>query len=158
MKDAKTASGQKIRMTRKRKGWTWADVAERLGHAPVWTCAVCLGQMGTRPETAEKAGLLFDLTEAPHRGSLPTAVRTNPLIHRFYEAVQVYGTTWREMIDEEFGSGIMSAIDFDVILERQPDQKGDGVRIGSSGKFLPYKRHRSPRGPGVCVGPAARPL
>ena len=83
-----------IRATKKRKGRTWADVAERLGHAPVWTCASCLGQMGMTPETAEEAGLLFDptedevtlLTEAPYRGSLPTAVPTDPLIHRFYES------------------------------------------------------------------------
>ena len=100
-------------------------------------------------ETAEKAGLLFGLSEeevallaqAPYRGSLPTAVPTDPLIYRFYELIQVYGTTWKEMIHEEFGDGIMSAIDFDMTLERQPDQKGDRVRMTMSGKFLPYKRY-----------------
>lgn len=102
--------------------------------------------------TAEKAGLLFDSTEAPYRGSLPTAVPTDPVIYRFYELVQVYGTTWKEMPHEGFGDGIMSASDFDVTLERQPDRKGDRVRIDMSGKSLPYKRHRSPHGPGVCVG------
>ena len=149
MNDAKTALGLKIRAVKKQKGWSWAEVAERLGQAPVWTCAACLGQMSMLPETAEKAGVLFGLTddevqllqEAPYRGSLPTQVPTDPLIYRFYELVQVYGTTWKELIHEEFGDGIMSAIDFDMTLERQPDQKGDRVRIGMSGKFLPYKRY-----------------
>ena len=134
---------------KKKKKWSWAEVATKLGHAPVWTCAACLGQMSMTPETAEKAGLLFELTEdevdllatAPYRGSLPTAVPTDPLIYRFYEMVQVYGTTWKELIHEEFGDGIMSAIDFDMTLERQPDQKGDRVRMTLSGKFLPYKRY-----------------
>ncbi len=149
MNDAKTALGLKIRTIKKRKGWTWPDVAEKLGHATVWTAAACLGQMSMTPETAEKAGLLFDLSpdevdllvEPPYRGSLPTAVPTDPLIYRFYELVSVYGTTWKDLIHEEFGDGIMSAIDFEMTLERQPDQKGDRVRIGMSGKFLPYKRY-----------------
>jgi cyanate lyase len=149
MNDAKTALGHKIRAAKKRRGWTWSEVAERLGHSPVWTCAACLGQMSMLPETAEKAGVLFDLSadevellqEAPYRGSLPTEVPTDPLIYRFYELVSVYGTTWKELIHEEFGDGIMSAIDFDMTLDRQPDQKGDRVRIGMSGKFLPYKRY-----------------
>ena len=149
MNDAKTALGLKIRALKKQKGWTWNDVAEKLGHAPVWATAACLGQMSMTPETAEKAGVLFGLseaevellTEAPYRGSLPTAVPTDPLIYRFYELIQVYGTTWKELIHEEFGDGIMSAIDFDMTLERQPDQKGDRVRMGLSGKFLPYKRY-----------------
>jgi cyanate lyase len=149
LNDAKTALGLKIRGIKKQKGWTWSEVAERLGHAPVWTCAACLGQMSMTPETAEKAGLLFGLAEdetallaeSPYRGSLPTVVPTDPLIYRFYELVSVYGTTWKEMIHEEFGDGIMSAIDFDMTLERQPDQKGDRVKMTMSGKFLPYKRY-----------------
>ena len=105
--------------------------------------------MSMTEETAEKAGLLFDLSpdevallaEAPYRGSLPTEVPTDPLIYRFYELVSVYGTTWKELIHEEFGDGIMSAIDFDMTMDRQPDQKGDRVKIGMSGKFLAYKRY-----------------
>jgi len=147
--DAKTALGHKIIATKKKKGWTWPEVAAKLGHAPVWVCAACLGQMSMTAETAEKAGLLFDLNEeevallqqAPYRGSLPTQVPTDPLIYRFYELVMVYGTTWKELIHEEFGDGIMSAIDFDMTLERQPDQKGDRVKIGMSGKFLAYKTY-----------------
>ena len=81
------------------------------------------------------------LQEPPYRGSLPAAVPTDPLIYRFYELIQVYGTTWKELIHEEFGDGIMSAIDFDMTLERQPDQKGDRVKLSMTGKFLPYKRY-----------------
>jgi cyanate lyase len=149
MNDAKIALGQKIIAIKKQKGLTWQEIARRLGHAPVWTCAACLGQMSMTPETAEKAATLLGLDEAeaailqeiPYRGSLPTAVPTDPLIYRFYELIQVYGTTWKEMIHEEFGDGIMSAIDFDMTLERQPDQKGDRVKMTLSGKFLPYKRY-----------------
>ncbi len=149
MNDLKTALGLKIKGIKKKHGWTWADVAGKLGHAPVWTCAACLGQMSMTPETAEKAGVLFGLSDeevslladAPYRGSLPTAVPTDPLIYRFYELILVYGTTWKDLIHEEFGDGIMSAIDFDMALERQPDQKGDRVRMTMSGKFLPYKRY-----------------
>jgi cyanate lyase len=148
MNDAKTALGHKIVALKKQKGLSWADVAARLGHAPVWTCA-CLGQMSMTPEAAAKAAALFDLSPdevallqaIPHRGSLPTAVPTDPLIYRFYELVMVYGTTWQELIQEEFGDGIMSAIDFDMTLDRQPDQKGDRVKISMSGKLLPYKRY-----------------
>ena len=149
MNDAKTALGLKILAVKKRNKWTWEEIAAKLGHAPVWVCAACLGQMSMTEETAEKAGVLFDLTPediellqtAPYRGSLPTQVPTDPLIYRFYELVMVYGTTWKELIHEEFGDGIMSAIDFDMTMERQPDQKGDRVKITMSGKFLPYKRY-----------------
>jgi cyanate lyase len=149
MNDAKTALGQKLLGIKKRKGLTWDEIARTLGHAPVWTCAACLGQMSMTPETAEKAAALFELDEAetavlqdiPYRGSLPAGVPTDPLIYRFYELVQVYGTTWKELIQEEFGDGIMSAIDFDMALERQPDQKGDRVKMTLSGKFLAYKRY-----------------
>ncbi|SIQ09747.1 MULTISPECIES: cyanase [Acidiphilium] len=149
MNDEKTALGQKILKIKKTKNLTWTEIAAKLGHAPVWVCAACMGQMSMTPETAEKTAALFGLddeeaallAQAPYRGSLPTAVPTDPLIYRFYELVSVYGTTWKEMIHEEFGDGIMSAIDFDMTMERQPDQKGDRVKLTMSGKFLPYKRY-----------------
>ena len=149
MNDAKTALGRKILQIRKAKGLSWTEIAARLGHSPVWVCAACMGQMSMTAETAEKAAMLFGLdpeeaallAEIPYRGSLPTEVPTDPLIYRFYELVSVYGTTWKELIQEEFGDGIMSAIDFDMAIERQPDQKGDRVRVTTSGKFLPYKRY-----------------
>jgi cyanate lyase len=108
-----------------------------------------MGQMKLRPEQPDRAAALFDLgeeeklllQETPYRGSLPTAVPSDPLIYRFYELVQVYGTTWKELIQEEFGDGIMSAIDFDMAIERRPDPKGDRVKVTMSGKFLPYKEY-----------------
>jgi cyanate lyase len=97
----------------------------------------------------EKLGKLLDLgkeevlllQEVPYKGSLPTAVPTDPLIYRFYELVNVYGTTFKALIHEEFGDGIMSAIDFRMDLTREPDPKGDRVNIVMSGKFLPYKTY-----------------
>jgi cyanate lyase len=149
MNDAKTALGHKILAIKQERKLTWTEIATRLGYSPTWTCAACLGQMSMLPETAAKAADLFGLDEAetallqaiPYRGSLPSGVPTDPLIYRFYELVMVYGTTWKELIQEEFGDGIMSAIDFDMALERQPDQKGDRVKLTMSGKFLPYKRY-----------------
>ena len=78
------------------------------------------------------------LNEVPYRGAVPVPP-TDPLIYRFYELVLVYGTTWKELIQEEFGDGIMSAIDFDMAMERVANPKGDRVKITMSGKFLPYK-------------------
>jgi len=149
MNDAKTKLGRKILAIKHERQLTWAEIAATLGHSPSWTCAACLGQMSMGPQTAERAALLFGLDAAetgllqaiPYRGSLPGAVPTDPLIYRFYELVMVYGTTWKELIQEEFGDGIMSAIDFDMSLERQPDPKGDRVKLTMSGKFLPYKRY-----------------
>jgi cyanate lyase len=149
MNDAKTALGHKILAIKQAKQLTWPEIAARLGYSTTWTCAACLGQMSMLPETAAKAADLFGLDEAetalleaiPYRGSLPAGVPTDPLIYRFYELVMVYGTTWKELIQEEFGDGIMSAIDFDMAMERQPDQKGDRVKLTLSGKFLPYKRY-----------------
>ena len=108
-----------------------------------------MGQMKLHPEQAQRAAKLFELDaeeqrwlqEIPYRGSLPSVVPTDPLIYRFYELVQVYGTTWKELIQEEFGDGIMSAIDFNMAIERQPDPKGDRVKLTLSGKFLPYKEY-----------------
>ena len=148
MNDAKAELGRKILVIKQQRNLTWAQIAADLGYSPTWTCAACLGQMSMTAETAAKAGALFGLNDdevallqaIPYR-SLPGAVPTDPLIYRFYELVMVYGTTWKELIQEEFGDGIMSAIDFDMSLERQPDQKGDRVKLTMSGKFLSYKRY-----------------
>ena len=131
------------------KGLKWADVAKELGLSKEWVTAGCLGQMTFDAGQAAKLGKLFDLPDmavkllqvVPYKGSLPTAVPTDPLIYRFYELISVYGTTFKALIHEEFGDGIMSAIDFDMTLDRQPDQKGDRVKMTLSGKFLPYKRY-----------------
>jgi cyanate lyase len=141
---------RKVLSIKRTKGLTWkAIVAEIGGGTAVYLTAALMGQMRLRPEQAERAAKLFELDEdekrllqeIPYRGSLPGAVPTDPLIYRFYELVQVYGTTWKELIQEEFGDGIMSAIDFDMMIERQPDPKGDRVKLTLSGKFLPYKEY-----------------
>jgi cyanate lyase len=141
---------RKILSIKRAKGLTWkAIVAEIGGGTAVYLTAALMGQMRLRPEQAERAAKLFALDEderrllqeIPDRGSLAGAVPTDPLIYRFYELVQVYGTTWKELIQEEFGDGIMSAIDFDMMIERQPDPKGDRVELTLSGKFLPYKEY-----------------
>jgi len=141
---------RKILSTKRAKGLTWnAIVAEIGGGSAVYLTAALLGQMRLRADQAERAAKLFDLDEdekhllqeIPYRGSLPSVVPTDPLIYRFYELVQVYGTTWKELIQEEFGDGIMSAIDFDMAIERRPDPKGDRVKLTLSGKFLPYKEY-----------------
>ena len=148
MNDAKAELGHKILKLKKAKGLKWSDVANRIGMSPVWTCALCMGQMSAEPHHARGVAEVFGLDgedeatlcEVPHRGAQPMPP-PDPLIHRFPEPVLVYGTSWKEMIHEEFGDGIMSAIDYDMQLERQLDQKGDRVRITMSGKFLPYKRY-----------------
>jgi cyanate lyase len=141
---------EKIAVLKRKRGLSWKGIAAELGPgSPIYYTAALLGQMKLSKSEAEAAGKLLGLDadevallqEVPYRGSLPTAVPTDPLIYRFYELVQVYGTTWKALIQEEFGDGIMSAIDFDVALERQPDQKGDRVRLTMSGKFLPYKQY-----------------
>ena len=141
---------QKILSRKRLEKLSWKTIVAEIGAgSPVYVTAALMGQMKLRPEQAERAAALFGLDdeeklmlqEVPYRGSLPGAVPTDPLIYRFYELVQVYGTTWKELIQEEFGDGIMSAIDFDMTIERQPDPKGDRVRLTLSGKFLPYKEY-----------------
>ena len=137
--------------TRKRtKKLTWKQIATAIGPAsPIVTTAALFGQMRLDEGEAAKAAELFDLsdeerdllTEVPYRGSLPPGPPTDPLIYRFYELVQVYGTTWKALIQEEFGDGIMSAIDYNMQIEREPSPNGDRVKITMSGKFLPYKKY-----------------
>lgn len=149
MNDAKQDLAQKIIAIKRKNKWTWSYIAEKIGMSPVWTTAALLGQMSMLEPQAQAAKDLFGLTademqtlmDIPYRGSLPSAVPTDPLVYRFYELVQVYGTTWKELVQEEFGNGIMSAIDFEMEMERLPDPKGDRVKITMSGKFLPYKRY-----------------
>ena len=140
---------EKIIATKVSKGLQWADVAKQVGLSKEWVTAACLGQMTLNAEQAGTVAEIFGLTPeeknwlmvVPYKGSLPTAVPTDPLIYRFYELVSVYGTTFKELIHEEFGDGIMSAIDFSMDLQRQPDPKGDRVSITMSGKFLPYRSY-----------------
>ncbi|HXV12450.1 MAG TPA: cyanase [Burkholderiales bacterium] len=136
-------------MAKIKKGLTWAKIAKAVGQSKEWTTAALLGQMQMTKAQAETAGKLLGLPaeavlllqQVPYKGSLPTAVPTDPLIYRFYELVNVYGSTLKELIHEEFGDGIMSAIDFRMDLIREPDPKGDRVKITMSGKYLPYKTY-----------------
>ena len=140
---------QKIIGTKVKKGLKWADIADRIGQSKEWTTAACLGQMTFTRAQAEVAQALFELSDeeaawlqiVPYKGSLPSAVPTDPLIYRWYEIVNVYGMTIKELIHEEFGDGIMSAIDFSMDIKREPDPKGDRVNVVLSGKFLPYKSY-----------------
>lgn len=131
------------------KGIKWADVAKEIGLSKEWVTAGCLGQMTFDKKQAETLGKIFGLNAeavallqvVPYKGALPTTVPTDPLIYRFYELVMVYGTTFKELIHEEFGDGIMSAIDFKMDMQREANPAGDRVKIMMSGKFLPYKTY-----------------
>ena len=140
---------QKILSAKVKHHMKWADIAPKLGASKEWTTAACLGQMTFTKTQAEVAQQLFDLSDeeaawlqiVPYKGSLQTAVPTDPLIYRWYELVNVYGTTIKELIHEEFGDGIMSAIDFSMDIQREADPKGDRVNVVLSGKFLSYKTY-----------------
>ncbi|MEY3754155.1 MAG: hypothetical protein RLY27_755 [Pseudomonadota bacterium] len=140
---------QKIVAAKVKNGLKWADIAKTIGQSKEWVTAACLGQMTFTKEQAEAAGKLFHLTDeemawlqiVPYKGSLASAVPTDPLIYRWYEIVSVYGTTIKELIHEEFGDGIMSAIDFSMDIQREADPKGDRVNVVLSGKYLSYKTY-----------------
>jgi cyanate lyase len=140
---------EKIVAAKVAKGISWQSVAKKIGQSKEWTTALCLGQMTANDEQARTLGEIFGLSTeeqkwlkvVPYKGSLPTSVPTDPLIYRWYEIVSVYGSTIKELIHEEFGDGIMSAIDFSMDIEREPDPKGDRVKVVLSGKFLPYKTY-----------------
>jgi cyanate lyase len=147
---------EKILDAKRTKGLSWKAICREIGgNSPVLITAALLGQMRLDPAQAKKAAALFKLsrdeaamlTETPYRGALPPGPPTDPLIYRFYELVQVYGTTWKALIEEEFGDGtqtadgIMSAIDYDMTVEKVADPKGDRVKIVMTGKFLHYKRY-----------------
>ncbi|HTB74585.1 MAG TPA: cyanase, partial [Polyangiaceae bacterium] len=128
---------------------SWVKLAAMVGQSKEWSTAALLGQMTLTETQAAVVGAALDLPqeaiallqEVPYKGSLPTAVPSDPLVYRFHELVSVYGTTLKALIHEEFGDGIMSAIDFSMDVTREPDSKGDRVRIVMSGKFLPYKTY-----------------
>ncbi|GAA6184719.1 MULTISPECIES: cyanase [Aliiglaciecola] len=138
-----------ILVNKVKNGISWQQVADAIGKSKEWTTAGCLGQMTFTAEQAQIIGSLFDLDEnavawlqvVPYKGSLPETVPTDPLIYRFYELVNVYGTTIKSLIHEEFGDGIMSAIDFSMDIQRENNPAGDRVNIVLSGKFLPYKSY-----------------
>lgn len=131
---------------RQRLGLSWADLARGLEMSPVWTTSACLGMNSMTKIQAEGVCEMLELPEEvcaalqafPHK-HWDKAVPTDPLVYRFYEMINVYGDTIKELIHEEFGDGIMSAIDFSMDISRVADPKGDRVQIVLNGKFLPYK-------------------
>ena len=138
-----------IIINKKSKGLTWLDIANTIGLSKEWTTAALMGQMTLNEAQATTIGAALDLPEqavallqvVPYKGSLPTAVPTDPLLYRFYELLNVYGTTIKSLIHEEFGDGIMSAIDFSMDIQREPNPMGDRVKIVLNGKFLAYKTY-----------------
>src|SRR5499426_1861602 len=139
---------EKLLDIKREKGWTWKYICERIGGmSPVMITGGVLGQQKMTKPMAAAAAKLFGLSkseeallnEVPMRGTGTAMPPTDPLIYRFYELVMVNGPALKALIEEEFGDGIMSAIDFDMEISRQSDPKGDRVRIAMSGKFLPYK-------------------
>ena len=132
---------------REQRGLSWANLAEVAGRSKVWTTSALLGQQAMPMDVAQKVGAALGLDEevvaalrtSPSKGCLGDMIPTDPLMYRFYEILQVYGTTLKELIHEEFGDGIMSAIDFEMEVDRLPDPKGDRVKVTMHGKFLPYR-------------------
>ena len=144
---------EKILDIKREKAWTWKYIVDAIGGmSPILVVGALLGQMKLPKPLAEKAARLFELSdvemrmlnEVPTRGmAMPP---TDPLLYRFFELVMVNGPALKALIEEEFGDGIMSAIDVDLALDRLPHAKGDRVRLVMSGKFLPYKYYENEQG------------
>lgn len=143
----KQQAAEAVRGAKAELGLTWAQLAEAVGRPVAWTTAALLGQHPMSADQAEAAASLLDLGKdvvqafqlQPTRGALDSAVPVDPTIYRLYEVIQVYGPTIKELIHEECGDGIMSAINFRLDVRRVPDPAGDRVVITLDGKYLPYQ-------------------
>jgi cyanate lyase len=145
-RDDRLEAGREIVRAKEAAGVSWAKLAEALDRSLVWTTSALLGQQPLDAQQAGTIGTLLDLDEETVESLTLPPVRgdaamdpTEPVTYRLQEALQVYGTSLHELIREEFGDGIMSAIDFTLDLERVEDPKGDRVKLTFNGKFLPYK-------------------
>ena len=146
---SKREAAEAVRAAKVKLGVTWSQLADAAGRPVAWTTSALLGQQPMTAAQASAACSLLELGEdvlqalqlQPTRGALETPVPADPTIYRFYEVLQVYGPTIKELIHEEFGDGIMSAIDFKMDLKREANPLGDRVSITMSGKFLPYKTY-----------------
>ncbi|MFO7859367.1 MAG: cyanase [Ectothiorhodospiraceae bacterium] len=142
-----TETTQKILAAKERSGLTWAQVAEKVGMSEVFTTSVCYGMNSMTADMAKKLCQALDLDsevekevqKSPHK-SWPLAVPQDPLVYRLYEAIMVYGDSVKDIVHEKFGDGIMSAIDYEMYVDKKEDPKGDRVVITMNGKFLPFKR------------------
>ena len=146
---------EKLLDIKREKGWTWRHICNEIGGmSDVLIVGAILGQMKLVKPLAAKAAALFGLSaaeqamlnEVPMRGTGTPMPPTDPLLYRFYEMVMVNGPAWKVLIEEEFGDGIMSAIDFDFGFERLAHERGDRVKITMSGKFLPYRYYGNEQG------------
>ena len=146
---------EKLLDIKRERGWSWRYICDQIGGmSPVLVVGALLGQMKLVKALARRAAELFGLSETeaamlnetPYRGQGTPMPPTDPLIYRFYELVMINGPAWKALIEEEFGDGIMSAIDFEFDFEREPNPKGDRVRITMSGKFLPFKYYGAEQG------------
>ncbi len=146
---------EKILDIKREKGWSWRHICDQIGGmSEVLIVGALLGQMKLVKTQAARAAELFGLSKAeqamlnevPLRGTGTAMPPTDPLIYRFYELVMVNGPAWKALIEEEFGDGIMSAIDFNMEFAREANPKGDRVKITMSGKFLPYKYYGAQQG------------
>ena len=143
----KKEAAEAVRAAKARLGLTWAQLAEAVGAPLAWTTSALLGQQPMPADQAKAAASLLDLGEdvvaalqsQPTRGALDSPVPADPTIYRFYEVLQVYGPTIKELIHEQFGDGIMSAINFRLDVSRAADPAGDRVVVTLDGKFLPYQ-------------------
>lgn len=139
---------EKLLAAKKKKGISFADLEKAIGRDEVWIAAVFYRQATASEDEASKLVSALDLgtevaealTEMPLKGCLDPVIPTDPLIYRFYEIMQVYGMPLKAVIQEKFGDGIMSAIDFTLDIEKEEDPKGDRVKVIMNGKFLPYKK------------------
>jgi len=143
----KEEAANQVRAAKARLSLTWAQLAEAVGRPVAWTTSALLGQQPMTEGEARAAASMLELDDdvrralqlQPTRGALDSPVPTDPTIYRFYEVLQVYGPTIKELIHEEFGDGIMSAINFRLDISRMPDPAGDRVVVTLNGKFLPYQ-------------------
>jgi cyanate lyase len=143
----KAEASELVQEAMRREDVTFGALSEELGAPPLWTAAAVLGQHPFPPETAAALVARFGLPDdaraaleaIPMRGALESSLPVDPTIYRFYEVLQVYGPAFKALIHEEFGDGIMSAINFNGAVERVEHEDGDRVRIVLEGKFLPYQ-------------------
>jgi cyanate lyase len=143
----KKEAAEEVRAAKARLGVTWAQLAKAVGRPVAWTTSALLGQQPMTEAEATAAASMLELDDGvrqalqlqPTRGALETAVPVDPTMYRFYEVLQVYSPTIKELIHEEFGDGIMSAINFQLDVSRVPDPAGDRVVVTLNGKFLPYQ-------------------
>lgn len=144
----KPTTTQAILDAKRAKGLTWSQLSQAVGLSEVYTTSACLGENVLGLEEARRLVSLLDLgdevavslTVNPAKGEASPSVPKEPLAYRFQEIIYVYGSTLKELIEEKFGPGIMSAIDFTMDVEKVPDPKGDRVKVTMNGKFLAYKK------------------